>query len=182
VEVDEFPRPQTTAAKLASMDSPFRDGGTVTAGNSSGVNDGAAAIGVVSGESVERLGLDPVARIVDWAVVGCDPVLMGRGPVPATEALFARTGLGADDMDVIEINEAFAVVVLNAVRELGLDPTRVNRHGGAISIGHPPGATGIRMAMVATNELRRSGGRYGLLTMCLGAGQGMSMIVENVRR
>lgn len=182
VDADEFPRPHTTAERLAAMDSPFREGGTVTAGNSSGVNDGAAAVGVVSGEAVERLGLDPVARIVDWAVVGCEPELMGRGPVPATEALFARTGLTADDMDVVEVNEAFAVVVLNAVRELGLDPDRVNRNGGAISIGHPPGATGIRMALAATNELRRTGGRYGLLTMCLGAGQGMSMIVENLRR
>lgn len=182
VEVDEFPRPQTTADKLAAMRSPFREGGTVTAGNSSGVNDGAAAIGVVSGETVDRLGLEPDARIVDWAVVGCEPELMGRGPVPATEALFARTGLRADDMDVVEINEAFAVVVLNAVRDLHLDPERVNRNGGAIAIGHPPGATGIRMTLAAVNELRRTRGRYGLLTMCLGAGQGMSMIVENLRR
>ncbi len=181
VERDEFPRPATTAEKLAAMASPFRDGGTVTAGNSSGINDGASAVGVVSEEALSRHGLEPWARIVDWAAVGCEPQLMGRGPVPATEALFARTGLGADDMDVIEINEAFAVVVLNAIKELGLDPERVNRNGGAISIGHPPGATGIRMTLAALNELRRTNGRYGLLTMCLGAGQGMSMIVENLR-
>lgn len=181
LERDEYPRPQVTREKLAGLRSPFRDGGAVTAGNSSGVNDGAGAISVLSGDAVERLGVEPLARVVDWAVVGCDPKLMGHGPVPSTEALFARTGLGAADMDVIEVNEAFAVVVLNAIDQLKLDPERVNVHGGAIAIGHPPGATGIRMTIAAVNELRRTGGRYALLTMCLGAGQGMSMIVENVR-
>ena len=181
VDRDEYPRPDVTREKLASLRSPFREGGAVTAGNSSGVNDGAAAISVLSGEAVERLGIEPIARVIDWTVVGCNPKLMGHGPVPATQALFARTGLTAEDMDVVEVNEAFAVVVLNAIDQLGLDAERVNVHGGAIAIGHPPGATGIRMTIAAVNELRRTGGRYALLTMCLGAGQGMSMIVESVR-
>jgi acetyl-CoA acetyltransferase family protein len=179
--VDEFPRPHTTAEKLAGMPTPFREGGRVTPGNSSGVNDGAAAMMVLAEEAAERLGVQPWARIVDWAVVGCEPGLMGRGPVPATQAVFARTGLRAEDIDVAEINEAFAVVVLHAMDELGLDHERTNPNGGAISIGHPPGATGLRMMIAALNQLHRTGGRYGLVTMCLGAGQGMAMIVENLR-
>jgi len=136
---------------------------------------------VLAEEAAERLGVQPWARIVDWAVVGCEPGLMGRGPVPATQAVFARTGLRAEDIDVAEINEAFAVVVLHAMDELGLDHERTNPNGGAISIGHPPGATGLRMMIAALNQLHRTGGRYGLVTMCLGAGQGMAMIVENLR-
>lgn len=179
--VDEFPRPETTAEKLASMGTPFRPGGRVTAGNSSGINDGAAAMMVLAEDAAQRRGVEPWARLVDWEVVGCEPELMGRGPVPATRALFERTGLTAKDMDVAEVNEAFAVVVVHAIDELGLDPERTNPNGGAISLGHPPGATGLRMAISALNELHRTGGRYGLLTMCLGAGQGMAMIVENLR-
>lgn len=178
---DEFPRPSVTLEKLASLQPGFRSGGVVTAGNSSGVNDGAAAIAVLDESAAERLNVQPWGRLIDWVVVGCEPHLMGRGPVPATQELFRRTGLGAQDMAVTEVNEAFAVVVLNAIDQLKLDPDTVNPHGGAISLGHPPAATGIRMIGAALNQLHRVHGRYGLVTMCLGAGQGMAVLIENLR-
>ena len=181
VTEDEFPRPETTMEALEGLRTPFREGGCVTAGNSSGLNDGAAAIAVLSASAAERHGVEPDGRLLDWAVVGVEPDLMGRGPVPATQLVMERTGLSVSDMDVAEVNEAFAVVVLNAIDQLRLDPDIVNPNGGAISIGHPPGATGLRMTMAALNELRRRGGRYGLVTMCLGAGQGMAIVVENLR-
>lgn len=177
---DEFPRPGVDLERLRQLPSAYRDGGRGTAGNSSGVNDGAAAIAVLSDKAVERLGIEPDGRIVDWAVAGVEPELMGRGPVPATEAVLARTGMGVNDFDVYEVNEAFSAVALYAINELKLDPERTNPNGGAISIGHPPGATGIRLVVSALNELKRTRGRYGLVTMCLGGGMGMSMIVEAI--
>ncbi|GAA4553638.1 thiolase family protein [Pseudonocardia xishanensis] len=181
VAVDEFPRPQVTLSDLQKLRPAFAEDGSVTAGNSSGVNDGAGAVMVISEEAVERHGVAPDGRIVDWAVVGVEAGLMGRGPVPATQAVLARTGLSVGDLDVCEVNEAFAVVVLYAMAQLKLDPELTNPNGGAISIGHPPGATGIRMIASALNQLARTGGRYGLVSLCLGGGMGLSMIVENLR-
>jgi acetyl-CoA acetyltransferase family protein len=177
---DEFPRPDTTLEALSELRPSFAADGSVTAGNSSGINDGAAAIAVLSAGALEEHGVRPRARIVDWAVSGVEPELMGRGPVPATEALMARTGLEIAEVDVFEVNEAFASVVLNAIDKLGLPPERTNINGGAISLGHPPGATGLRMVLAALNELDRREGRYALITMCLGGGQGMSMVIERV--
>lgn len=181
LSIDEFPRPRVTLEDLAKLPAGFRNNGNVTAGNSSGVNDGAASCAVLAEEAAARLGVQPWGRLIDWVVVGCEPHLMGKGPVPATQELFRRNGVGASDIDVAEVNEAFAVVVLNAIDELGLDPATTNPNGGGISIGHPPGATGLRMITAALNELQRTGGRLGLVTMCLGAGQGMAMLVENLR-
>lgn len=179
---DEFARPQVTEEDLAALPTPFRSSGRVTPGSSSGINDGGAAIVVAGRSEGERRGLEPWGRLLDWTWVGVEPEVMGRGPVPATRTLFERNGIGPEDLDVAEVNEAFAVVVLHAIDELGLDPERVNPNGGAIAIGHPPGATGLRMTLAALNELHRCGGRLGLVTLCLGAGQGMALLVENLRR
>jgi acetyl-CoA acetyltransferase family protein len=183
-EQDEFPRPSITRDKLASLKPAFRhDGqGTVTAGSSSGVTDGAAALLVASRRAAEANGIPIEARLVDWAVVGVEPAIMGAGPVPAIRKLLARTKLSVSDVDYFEINEAFAVVNLHAERELGIPRDRTNLYGGGISIGHPPGATGLRMTITAMHHLRDTGGRYAVISMCLGSGMGMATLIENLVR
>jgi acetyl-CoA acetyltransferase family protein len=150
----------------------------VTAGSSSGINDGAAALAVLSRRAAEELGVQPLARIVASAVAGVDPSRMGLGPVPATHKALARAGLSVRDLDLIELNEAFAAQALACIGELGLDPARVNIYGGAIALGHPLGASGARILTTLVHALRRTGGRYGLATMCIGVGQGIAMVVE----
>jgi acetyl-CoA acetyltransferase family protein len=183
-EHDEFPRPSITREKLASLRPAFRhDGrGTVTAGSSSGVTDGAAALLVASRRAAEANGIPIEARLVDWAVVGVEPAIMGAGPVPAIRKLLARTKLSVSDVDYFEINEAFAVVNLHAERELGIRRDSTNLYGGGISIGHPPGATGLRMTITAMQHLRDTGGRYAVISMCLGSGMGMATLIENAVR
>ncbi|KAB1905359.1 3-oxoadipyl-CoA thiolase [Micromonospora sp. AMSO1212t] len=180
VEADEHPR-ETTLAKLAALPTPFREGGTVTAGNSSGVNDGAVGLLVASAAAVERYGLTPLARVRGAASAGVPPRIMGIGPVPATRKLLDRTGLSLADVDVIELNEAFAAQSVAVLRELGLpeDAEHVNPGGGAIALGHPLGASGARLALTAALELRRRGGRRALATMCIGVGQGISLLLES---
>ena len=178
VERDEHPRPDTNADKLAALKPAFREGGTLTAGNSSGINDGAAALVVASEEMAEHLGSRPLGRFVGSAVAGVDPRVMGIGPVPAVRKLIERVGLGVDDLDLVELNEAFASQSLQVIRELGLDPERVNVNGGAIAIGHPLGMSGARLVVSLLHELRRRNGRYGLATLCVGVGQGQAAIFE----
>jgi 3-oxoadipyl-CoA thiolase len=178
VNVDEHPRPGTSAADLARLKPVFRSGGSVTAGNSSGINDGAAALLVMEEARAAELGLQAKARILGSAVVGLDPAVMGLGPIAATRMLLQRLGLTTKELDVVELNEAFAAQALPCIRELGLDPAKVNPNGGAIALGHPLGATGARMMTTLVHELERSGGRYGLATLCIGVGQGMAMVVE----
>ncbi|HVV17533.1 MAG TPA: acetyl-CoA C-acyltransferase [Polyangia bacterium] len=178
-EVDEHPRPATTAAELAALKPVFRkSGGTVTAGNSSGINDGAAALLLASAAGLERLGRAPRARVVAAAVAGVEPKHMGLGPIPATRKLLSRTGLRAEQLDLIELNEAFAAQAIPCVRALQLDPERVNVNGGAIAIGHPLGASGARLATALVHELGRRGARLGLATMCIGVGQGIAVALE----
>ncbi|GIJ33839.1 3-oxoadipyl-CoA thiolase [Verrucosispora sp. WMMD703] len=179
VEVDEHPR-QTSLEKLAALPTPFRDGGTVTAGNSSGVNDGAVALLVASEAAVAAYGLTPLARVAGTAAAGVPPRVMGIGPVPATRRLLDRQGLALADIDVIELNEAFAAQSVAVLRELGLpeDAEHVNPNGGAIALGHPLGASGARLALTAALELRRRGGRRALATMCIGVGQGIALLLE----
>ncbi|MCL7942508.1 3-oxoadipyl-CoA thiolase [Marinobacter sp. ATCH36] len=179
VSNDEHPRPQSTVEALASL-RPLFESGVVTAGNASGINDGAAALIVGSREAGERAGIRPRARIVSAAIAGVPPRVMGYGPVPASEKALARAGLGINDMDVIEINEAFAAQVLGCTTKLGIDPTdsRLNPNGGAIAVGHPLGASGARIALTATRQLERSGGRYALISMCIGVGQGIAAVIE----
>jgi acetyl-CoA acetyltransferase family protein len=181
---DVFPRPAITGEKLASLKPAFRkDGkGQVTAGNSSGVTAGAAALVVAGAEAAARAGLRAEARLVDWAVVGVAPEIMGAGPVPAIARLLERTGLSVADIDYWEINEAFAVVNLHAEAQLGIPRARTNLYGGGISIGHPPGATGIRMTITAMHHLADTGGRYAVISMCLGSGMGMATLIENLLR
>ena len=180
VDRDEHPRPDTSAAALAKLKPAFTADGTVTAGNASGINDGAAALlGVESGRA-RALGLKPYARIVATAVAGVDPSVMGAGPIPAIRKLLERTGLTVADIDRVELNEAFASQAVACITELGLDPAKTNVHGGAIALGHPLGASGARMATTLVRELRRSGGRYGIAAMCVGVGQGIAMLVERV--
>jgi len=178
VERDEHPRPDTNAEKLAALKPAFREGGSLTAGNSSGINDGAAALVVASEEKAEELGAQPLGRFVGSAVAGVDPRVMGIGPVPAVRKLLERTGLDVGDLDLVELNEAFASQSLHVIRELGLDPDRVNVNGGAIAIGHPLGMSGARLVVSLLHELRRRGGRYGLATLCVGVGQGQAAIFE----
>jgi 3-oxoadipyl-CoA thiolase len=181
VSRDEHPRPDTTVEALAKLRPAFRpEGGTVTAGNSSGINDGASAVLVVEAERARALGLRPMARVLSTAVAGVDPAVMGVGPVPATRKALERAGLATEDLDLIELNEAFASQSLVCIDELGLDPARVNVNGGAISLGHPLGMSGGRLITMLTHELRRTGGRYGLATMCIGVGQGIATIVERL--
>jgi len=180
VDRDEHPRPDTTAAGLAKLKPAFVADGTVTAGNASGINDGAAALLVVESERARALGLKPYARIVATAVAGVDPSVMGAGPIPAIKKLLERTGLTVADIDRVELNEAFASQAVACITELGLDPAKTNVHGGAIALGHPLGASGARMATTLVRELRRSGGRYGIAAMCVGVGQGIAMLVERV--
>ena len=178
---DEHPRADTTAEALARLNPAFRpDGGTVTAGNSSGINDGASAVLLVEAERARELGLWPIARVVSTAVAGVDPAIMGIGPVPATRKALDRAGIGVGDLDLVELNEAFASQSLVCIDELGLDPARVNVNGGAIALGHPLGMTGGRLITMLVHELRRTGGRYGLATMCIGVGQGIATIVERI--
>jgi 3-oxoadipyl-CoA thiolase len=178
VERDEHPRPGTTVEKLAELKPAFRREGTVTAGNSSGLNDGAAALVIASEERARELGVEPLGAFVAGAVAGVDPQVMGIGPVPAVRKLLARAGIEADDLDLVELNEAFASQSLAVIRELGLDPERVNVNGGAIALGHPLGMSGARLAVTLLHELRRRDGRYGLATMCVGVGQGQAALFE----
>jgi 3-oxoadipyl-CoA thiolase len=175
---DEHPRPDTNAEKLASLDPAFRAGGTVTAGNASGINDGAAALVIASEEKAHALGVEPLGRFVGSAVAGVDPRVMGIGPVPAVRKLLARTGVAVDQIDLVELNEAFASQSLVVIRELGLDEERVNVNGGAIALGHPLGMSGARLVVSLLHELRRRDGRYGLATLCVGVGQGQAALFE----
>jgi acetyl-CoA acetyltransferase family protein len=176
VETDEHPRPGTSVEKLASLRAAFRDRGTVTAGNSSGVNDGAAALVVASEERAQELGARPLGRFVGSAVAGVDPTVMGIGPVPAVRKLLARAGVQIRDLDLVELNEAFASQSLHVIRDLGLDHERVNVNGGAIALGHPLGMSGARLVVTLLHELRRRGGGLGLATLCVGVGQGQAAL------
>jgi acetyl-CoA acetyltransferase family protein len=178
VTSDEHPRPDTSAEKLASLKAAFRVNGTVTAGNSSGLNDGAAALVITSEERARSLGVRPLASFVGSAVAGVDPRVMGIGPVPAVRKLMQRVGLGVEDLDLIELNEAFASQSIAAIRKLGLDEAKVNVNGGAIAMGHPLGMSGARLVVSLVHELRRRGGRYGLATMCVGVGQGQAALFD----
>ncbi|HEX8228757.1 MAG TPA: 3-oxoadipyl-CoA thiolase [Chloroflexia bacterium] len=180
VDTDEHPRPETTLEKLTKLPAAFRKGGSVTAGNSSGINDGASAILIVSKQAAEDMGLTPIARIIAGAVAGVDPACMGVGPIPATRKALERAGITVDDLDLIELNEAFASQSLACIRELRLDPEKVNVNGGAIALGHALGNSGSRLVTTLVHELRRRGGRYGLATMCIGVGQGIAAVVEAV--
>jgi len=182
INTDEHPRASTQLEKLAQLATPFRANGTVTAGNASGVNDGACALLVASEQAVEKYGLTPLARFVGANVAGVDPDVMGIGPVPASKQLLKRYGLSVNDVDVIELNEAFASQSLAVLRMMGIadDDKRVNPNGGAIALGHPLGMSGARLALTATRQLQRVGGRYALCTMCIGVGQGMALLLEKV--
>lgn len=180
VALDEHPRADTSLEKLAALRPIFRAGGSVTAGNAAGINDGAAALVLMARSRAEHLGLRPRARILSSAVAGVDPAYMGLGPVPATRKVLQRAGLSIKDMDVIELNEAFAVQTLECVRELHIDMQRLNVNGGAISLGHPLGCSGARIVVTLLHELERRGGRYGLATMCIGVGQGIATIIERL--
>jgi 3-oxoadipyl-CoA thiolase len=181
VDHDEHPRADSSIDALARLKPAFKTaGGTVTAGNSSGINDGASAVLLVEAERARALGLRPMARVVSTSIAGVDPALMGIGPVPATRKALERAGIGVDDLDLVELNEAFASQSLVCIDELGLDPAKVNVNGGAIALGHPLGMSGGRLITMLTHELRRTGGRYGLATMCIGVGQGIATIVERL--
>jgi acetyl-CoA acetyltransferase family protein len=175
---DEHPRPDTSGEKLAALKPAFREGGSVTAGNSSGLNDGAAALVIASEERARELGAESLGAFVGSAVAGVDPRLMGIGPIPAVRKLLERSGVGVDELDLVELNEAFASQSLVVIRELGLDPKRVNASGGAIALGHPLGMSGARLVVTLLHELRRRGGRYGLATLCVGVGQGQAALFE----
>jgi 3-oxoadipyl-CoA thiolase len=177
---DEHPRADTSAEALARLRPAFREGGSVTAGNASGINDGAAALLLVEADRGRAAALRPVARIVATAVAGVDPRVMGIGPVPAARKVLARAGLNVADLDLVELNEAFASQSVACIDELGLDPARVNVNGGAIALGHPLGASGARLVTMLVHELVRTGGRYGLAAMCIGVGQGIATVVERI--
>ncbi|AAN69348.1 MULTISPECIES: acetyl-CoA C-acyltransferase family protein [Pseudomonas] len=178
--VDEHVRADVTAEQLAGMKPVFKKDGTVTAGNASGINDGAAGLVLATGDAVRRLGLKPLARLVGYAHAGVEPELMGLGPIPATRKVLEKTGLNLQDLDVIESNEAFAAQACAVARELGFDPEKVNPNGSGISLGHPVGATGAIIATKAIHELQRIQGRYALATMCIGGGQGIAVVFERV--
>jgi 3-oxoadipyl-CoA thiolase len=180
IAIDEHPRADTTLGKLAALKPQFRKDGSVTAGNSSGINDGAAALVLTSLSLTQKLGLRPRARIVASAVAGVDPAYMGLGPIPATRKVLQRTGLTMQDMDLVELNEAFAVQALQCTRELGIDEEKLNVNGGAIALGHPLGCSGARIVVTLLHELERRQGRYGLATMCIGVGQGIATIIERI--
>jgi 3-oxoadipyl-CoA thiolase len=177
---DEHPRPDTSVEKLASLRPAFRKDGTVTAGNASGVNDGAAALVIASEEKARELGIEPMGAFVGSAVAGVDPRVMGIGPVPAVRKLLERAGVTVGEIDLVELNEAFAAQSIPVIRELGLDPERVNVNGGAIAVGHPLGMSGARLVVSLLHELRARGGRYGLATLCVGVGQGQAALFERV--
>jgi acetyl-CoA C-acetyltransferase len=178
VAVDEHPRPQTTVDALAKLKPAFRPDGTVTAGNASGINDGAAALVVTSEARALELGAEPLGAFVGSAAAGVDPRVMGIGPIPAVRKLLERTGVEPGDLDLVELNEAFASQSLAVVRELGLDEAKVNVNGGAIALGHPLGMSGARLVVSLLHELRRRDGRYGLATLCVGVGQGVAALFE----
>ena len=180
VTVDEHPRPDSTLEALAKLRPAFRAGGTVTAGNSSGINDGAAALVIASEERASALGIEPLAAFAGSAVAGVDPCVMGIGPIPAVRKLLARTGIEIAEIDLVELNEAFASQSLAVVRELGIDVDRVNVNGGAIALGHPLGSTGGRLLATLLHELERSGGERGLVTMCCGGGLGTATLIERI--
>ena len=179
-EIDEHVRPEVSAEQLAKMKPAFKEGGTVTAGNASGINDGAAAVVLASGRKVKTLGLEPLARLVAYGHAGVEPSEMGIGPVPATRLALSRAGLSVRDLDVIESNEAFAAQACAVARELDFDPAKVNPNGSGISLGHPVGATGAIITTKALYELQRTGRRYALVTMCIGGGQGIAAIFERM--
>jgi 3-oxoadipyl-CoA thiolase len=179
---DEHPRPDTSAEKLGALKPAFRKGGTVTAGNSSGINDGAAVLVIASEERARELGAEPLGAFVGSAVAGVDPRVMGIGPVPAVRKLLERAGVEAGDLDLVELNEAFASQSLVVIRELGLDSERVNVNGGAIALGHPLGMSGARLVVTLLHELRRRDGRYGLATLCVGVGQGQAALFERAAK
>ncbi|MBC00125.1 MAG: acetyl-CoA C-acyltransferase [Rhodobacteraceae bacterium] len=179
-DTDEHPRPDTSPSTLSGLRAVFRKDGSVTAGNSSGINDGAAAVVLAERSTAEARGLTPMARLIGYAHAGVSPDVMGIGPVPAVQKLFEKTGMTAADFDVIESNEAFAAQACAVMRELGLPSNRVNPNGGAIALGHPVGATGCILAVKAMYELERTGGRYALVTMCIGGGQGIALALENL--
>jgi 3-oxoadipyl-CoA thiolase len=178
VERDEHPRPDTNAEKLAALKPAFRTKGTVTAGNSSGINDGAAALVIASEEKARELGIEPLGEFVGNAVAGVDPRVMGIGPIPAVRKLLGRTGIGVEQLDLVELNEAFASQSLVVIRELGLDEEKVNVNGGAIALGHPLGMSGARLVVSLLHELRRRSGTYGLATLCVGVGQGQAALFK----
>jgi acetyl-CoA acetyltransferase family protein len=180
VEEDDHLRPETTLEGLAKLKPAFAKDGFVTAGNASGIVDGAAALVIANEEFVKSRDLKPMGRIVSWGYAGVEPEIMGIGPVPATRAALQKAGLTIDDLDLIEVNEAFAAQYLAVEKDLGLDRTRTNVNGGAIALGHPLGATGTRLVITVLNELHRRGGRYGLATACIGGGQGIAMVVERL--
>ena len=179
-DTDEQPRADATIEALAKMKPAFDKNGTVTAGNASGINDGAGAVVLMEGDAAERRGLKPIGRLVDYAIVGVDPKYMGIGPVPAVQKLLVRTGLKLDDIDVFEVNEAFAAQALAVVRDLGLPMEKTNPNGSGIGLGHPVGGTGAILTVKVLHELHRTGGRYGLVTMCIGGGQGIAAIFERI--
>ncbi|MBI4240150.1 MAG: acetyl-CoA C-acetyltransferase [Candidatus Rokubacteria bacterium] len=181
VEQDEHIKPDTTVEKLNALPPAFTEDGTITAGNASGINDGAAALVLTTQAKARELGLAPLGRLLGWGVAGVDPDIMGIGPVPASRQALERAGLRLDQMDLVEINEAFAAQYLAVERELGLDRDRVNVNGGAIALGHPVGASGARLALTLLHELRRRKGRYGLASLCIGGGQGIAAVFEALR-
>jgi acetyl-CoA acetyltransferase family protein len=181
-DTDEGPRPDTTLEKLAALKPAFEKDGTVTAGNSSPLNDGAACLVMMSESHAQRINARPLARILAAASAGVDPSCMGLGPIPASQKALARARLKASDMDCVELNEAFASQVIACVHDLELDPQRVNPNGGAIALGHPLGASGVRIIATLVHELARRKARYGLATMCIGVGQGIATVVENLVR
>ena len=180
VDTDEHPRPDSTAEKMKKLKPVFKEDGSVHAGNSSGITDGAASMLVLSGAKAAELGVEPEARIVDWTTAGVEPGIMGIGPVPAVHKLLERQGLTLDDIDLIELNEAFAAQVIACDRELKMDPDRLNVNGGAIALGHPIGATGARICVTLLHEMRRRGARRGLATLCVSGGMGMAILFERV--
>ena len=179
VHSDEGPRPDASLEKLAKLRPVFREGGTVTAGNSSSINDGAACLVLATEERAKQLGREPLARIVSMGAAGVDPAYMGVGPIPASRKALDRAGLTIDDIDLVELNEAFASQSLACARELGIPHEKLNVNGGAIALGHPLGCSGARLLTTLCWEMRRRGARYGLATMCIGVGQGLATIVEN---
>jgi acetyl-CoA acyltransferase len=182
VDADEHPRPGSTSEALAALQPIVRDGGTVTAGNASGINDGACAMVVASEDAARRNHLEPLARVVGWAVAGVEPRIMGIGPAPATQKVLEQCGLAIEQMDLVELNEAFAAQGLATLRQLGIpdDAGHVNPNGGAIALGHPLGMSGARLVTTAARHLKRTGGKFALCTMCIGVGQGIAMIIERV--
>src|SRR6185437_13551426 len=178
--IDEHPRPQSTAEGLVKLGPVFKKDGVVTAGNASGICDGAAALVLTSEEYAKSAGLKPLARLLQWAVAGVDPAIMGIGPAPAIRGALARAELGLKDMDLVEVNEAFAPQYLAVEKELGLDREKTNVDGGAIALGHPLGASGARITTHLVYELARRGGRYGIGSACIGGGQGIAILIERV--